>query len=60
MGEVPERWRIASVIPSLQKGQGGSGKLQASQNHLHPYKGDGTAGSGYHLQATEREEGYQE
>ena len=57
--KVPEGWRIASVIPSLQKGQGGSGKLQASELHLCPWKGDGKTCSGCHLQAIGRE-GYKE
>ena len=44
-----------------QKGQdGGSEQLQASQPHLHPWKGDGTVCSGCHLQAIERKEGYHE
>jgi len=60
-GEVPEDWRKASVASSLQKGQEwGHRELQASQPHLHPWKGDGAAHSGGHHQASGGKEGYQE
>ncbi|GAB0206587.1 hypothetical protein GRJ2_003124300 [Grus japonensis] len=48
-GEVPEGLEESQRHSSLQKGQeGGPRKLQASQSHLHPWKGDGTAHSGGH------------
>ena len=62
MREVPEDWRIASVTLVFKKGnkEDWSGKQQASQPHLHPWKGDGTVCPGCHLQTIGREEGYQE
>ncbi|XP_040400941.1 uncharacterized protein LOC121063970 [Cygnus olor] len=51
-GEVPEEWKTASVMLVFKKGQEGRhGQLRASQPHLHPWKGDGTAFPGGHFQA---------
>jgi len=54
-------WRLEDnqCHSSLQKEpEGGSGKLQASQPHLRPWKGDETTCSGCHLLAIGREEGF--
>lgn len=40
--------------------EGGAGKLQTSQPHICPWKDDGKACFGCHLQAIGRDEGYQE
>ena len=49
-GEVPEDWRKANVTPVFKEGK--KEEPQASQPHLHPWKGDGAAHSGSHLQAS--------
>ena len=54
MGEVPEDWRIAIIIPVFKRG-----KKEASQTHLCPWKGDRTTCSVCYLQAIGREEHYQ-
>lgn len=54
-------WGISSATPNLQKWQeGGSGRLQAGQHHICPWKDYGTASSEYPLQTIRREESHQE
>ncbi len=52
MGEVPEDWRKNDITPVFKKGKKEDpGNYRSSQPHLCPWKGDGTAYSGCHLQA---------
>lgn len=47
-GEEPEDQKKVKIT-TIQKGQGECRELQASQPHIHLWKGDGTAYSGCHL-----------
>ena len=59
MGYVLEDWKKPSTTHFPKGQEGGPGKLQVSQPHLHPWKGDGADYSRCQLQVNGRK-GYQE
>lgn len=60
MEELLEDWKKDSITHFPRGQEGGSGKLQVSQPHLHLWEDNGADYSGCQLQESGRKEDYQE